>query len=124
SIDSPQLTGTTGRLEVYFDDNPAGAGPRSASGQPGLLQFGQKRRPQAGPGEQLQRFDVAGARVRVRAARGEKIEPTDLAVEGRALFRETRTARPGEKPLLVKGEKLHVTQANTPEAKVNVAGAP
>jgi hypothetical protein len=51
-------------------------------------------------------------------------ELTEVTVTDRVQFRETQTASPGDKPLLVTGQWLHAAEANTPQAKFTVKGEP
>ncbi len=68
---------------------------------------------------------MAGALLRLKiAAGGPEMAVSDVSVEGNARLVETKTARPEDKPLLVRGNTLHVTQADTPGAAVAVSGAP
>ena len=45
-----------------------------------------------------------------------------LTVEDGVCFRETQTAQPGERPLLVRGDSLEIAEASGPRAKVTVLG--
>lgn len=116
-IDAPQMSGATQRLEVWFERGPADA---SAAGDGNRdNQFA------ARPAPPTQRFDVAGGLVRVKLSmRGTRTNLADVSVEGNAHFAETKTPQPGEKPLLVKGEHLHVAEADSNNATVEVVGQP
>jgi hypothetical protein len=47
-----------------------------------------------------------------------------LIVEGNVRFVENRTAQPGEKPVAVTGDRIHVVDAGKPHAAVGVTGNP
>ena len=49
-------------------------------------------------------------------------ELTDVKVFDNVILQETQTAQPSDKPLLVTGQWLHATEANSPHAKVTVTG--
>jgi len=49
---------------------------------------------------------------------------TEVTVIDNVKLQETQTALPGELPLLVTGQWLHVAEANLPQAKVTVKGEP
>ena len=51
-------------------------------------------------------------------------ELSQLTVEDNVSFRETRTARPDERPLLITGKWLKVSRANRPDATAKVLGQP
>ncbi len=53
-----------------------------------------------------------------------KHEVTEVVVEGEALFVETQTAEPDEKPLRVRGDLIHAVRANQPDTQVTVTGRP
>jgi len=58
------------------------------------------------------------------AGLGEHAEISELIVEGSVRFVETQTAQPGEKPLAVTGDRIHVVDAGTPRVAVGVTGKP
>ena len=120
-IDAPQLIGNTGRMEVWFEDPPAAASAGALPGAPrqGFSPLGGGQR---SPADRPQQFKVTGQLLRVQAVRGQTVEASDVQVEGRAHISESRTPHPGDKPLVVDGDKIHVAQANTPDAKVTVVG--
>ena len=51
-------------------------------------------------------------------------ELTEVTVVDNVKLQETQTALPGDLPLLVTGQWLHATEANSPQAKVTVKGEP
>jgi hypothetical protein len=128
TIDSPQLTGGTRRLEVLFQqasaesaDAESAADSRSSSGL--------KRRP--GERTPTQTFDVRGDLVRLQLLMLEQAEQRktathihDVTIEGGARLIETKTKKPGDEPLVVQGDRLQVAQADSDEVQVNVSGKP
>ena len=120
-IVSPQLTGTTRKLEAWVDrpqilaDQPpptdvAPPPPRPAP------------RPQQSAG---QRFSVRGGLMRIKLIpEGEQFAVSAVTVENQARLEEISPPKPGEKPLVVEGDRLHVDQANTEETHVTVNGMP
>ncbi len=44
-------------------------------------------------------------------------------IEGNVQLSETRTARPGEAPMVIRGQRVHVTEAGLPSAAISVTGA-
>lgn len=70
-------------------------------------------------------FQIEGTLLRARVAGlGERAEIAELIVEGNVRLVESRTALPGEKPLAVAGDRIHVVGAGTPHAAVGVTGNP
>jgi lipopolysaccharide export system protein LptA len=125
AIDSPQLTGGTKRLEIWFQQSSSESASSSsglpnrtaASAQTGRNSFN-RRTP-------TQTFDVRGDLVRLQLLMQEKLTRiADVSVEGMARFVETKTAKPDEKPLVVQGDRLQVAQADSEEAQVSVTGKP
>ncbi|HUT89078.1 MAG TPA: hypothetical protein VMY37_06265 [Thermoguttaceae bacterium] len=51
-------------------------------------------------------------------------ELAELFLEGNVELTETRTAQPGELPVAVRGESIHVLNASRPDRKVTVRGNP
>ena len=123
-IDSPQVTGNTRKLEVWFEDEPpsSAADRRGDNPRQGFFPQARARQPNGVERDRPPQFKVGGQLLRVQAVRGRNPEASDIRVEGLAQVSETRTPHPGEKPLLVQGDKIHVAQANTPDAKVTVVG--
>jgi lipopolysaccharide export system protein LptA len=77
------------------------------------------------PAAPMQHFEVIGRLMRARVEMvQQKAELAELTVDGAARFAETQTAQPGERPMLVTGERLHVADANLPQTAITVTGAP
>ncbi len=83
--------------------------------------------PSAGaePPAPSQRFEVTGKVLQARVLLGEETtQLAEVSIEGDARFAETQTAQPDERPVLVRGQRIHVTDAETPRAAVTVTGDP
>lgn len=77
----------------------------------------------AGSSDSTQHFNIVGDLLRARIVmRGPKTELSELTVAGHVRLIETETQRPGEQPLLVTGDQLHVLDAGRPYAAVAVTG--
>jgi lipopolysaccharide export system protein LptA len=71
-------------------------------------------------------FTINGRTVRAKVIMRDA-QHTDLAelmMEDNVRLVETQTAAPGERPLMVAGERLHVVDAYAPYAAVTIAGSP
>ena len=122
-LESPALTGSTQRFEVWFHHVPhealtradASTDPREASPQPW-----------AKPDQQGQsQFDVTGELLRVQlAVAGREVQLRDVSVEGNAKVEETQLVDQVESPVRIAGDFIHVSAANSPQAKAVVAGKP
>ncbi len=78
----------------------------------------------AAPPARPQHFEILGRLLQARVLlhdrqQGELVE---LSVEDNARFTETQTAQPGEQPLVVTGRRVHVKDANRPQAAADVVG--
>ena len=71
------------------------------------------------------RFDVTGRLLRARVVTTENhADVAELMVEGKVHFLETRTTRPDDKPLVVKGDRVHLLDPAQPYAAATVVGSP
>lgn len=129
-VDSPALTGATARLEILFRKvfsyatGAAGTSTLSTSGATPIESLsrprGTRRLPAGG-----RRFDVGGRLVRIQVAmRPERQDVADVSIEGNARLEELKTAQTPDKPLIARGERLHLAQADTEKKAVTVAGKP
>jgi len=119
---------------------PSGVAVRAV--QPGAIpvqaiqpqpQYQQQFRPDV-PGQQLpqpqpqppqQQFDVRGDLVRVEMrVIGEEMELSEVVIAGSARLHETQTPKPGERPMLVTGDRIHAVQQQPDAAVVTVVGKP
>jgi hypothetical protein len=128
-IDSPQLVGSTTRLEVRFAQVAASAATAADPGQRGSMFGGgrARRKERSTP----MRFDVGGALLQVRLAmHDQQPEVVDVNLEAdanlknSAHFTEVSNPLSGEKPLSMRGQNIHVAQADSPQAHVEVSGKP
>jgi hypothetical protein len=129
-IDSPQLLGTTDRLEAFVERpvaTAAGAGAQAANaptaGQQGAAAPSARRSPPMSqtPGR---RFDVKGRSIQIKLVPvGDQLAVSDAAIDRQAHLEEL-TERPGEKPLVVDGDRLLVKAANAEDTHVTVVGNP
>jgi lipopolysaccharide export system protein LptA len=70
-----------------------------------------------------QQFNISGEILRVRVkTTGKTNELSEVRVEHHVRVAETQTDRPGEKPLLILGEQLHLLQPAPDQMVVTVAG--
>ncbi len=121
-LDSVPLSGATGRLEAFFTAAPVTAGAPNPPGTAGPNQ--RKAQGQRNSGAQ-QQFRFAGGQVQVRfTVRGDQTELTDVLMQGNAELRESKTAKPDEKPLLATGDRLQLAGGDGPDSQVTVAGRP
>lgn len=75
--------------------------------------------------EPVQHFEIVGRLLRARMTQvGMQAELAELQVEGNVRFTETQTARPGEQPLVINGEQIHVIDGSKPSAALTVLGNP
>lgn len=128
-IQSPELNGKVNRLNIKFDYPQPGATPTaggappvptgeaaSAAGRP-PINFGQHQ-----PGART--YDIAGVELKLNVAvRDRHPEVTRIRVDGAAVFQESATQVAGEPPLRISAERLEVTDADTPNAKIDIRGA-
>jgi lipopolysaccharide export system protein LptA len=153
-IDSASLTAATERMEAWFKQlgpeafatneeaqpaptvpkkNPQNQGDDIFTTADGTARSKPNAAESANPNEateltavkQKPKYNLQGKLIRLQVAMvGQKAEVTDATVSGRVALRETQTALPTEKPLLITGEKLQLSQANLPQSYVSVTGQP
>lgn len=77
------------------------------------------------PAQPVQHFEIAGRLLRARMTQaGMQAELAELQVEGNVRFTETQTTHPGEQPLVINGEQIHVIDGSKPSAALTVLGNP
>jgi len=135
-IDSPQFSGRVEQLGIWFQ----GVSPPAAATQ-NATAAGEDRQSTASPFVQrlpstdvearempqsTQHFQITGRLLQAKLLLADEDRPdlSELTVVGRVRFEETRTARPNERPLLLLGDQLHVTDAHTPQATMVLTGQP
>ena len=129
---SPQMSGTIQRLEAWFEQAPppsdpppvpaaAPVGPPVAGPSPAFPSAGQAVQAITQP----RHFELTGHRVRARIAlRAAASELVELMIDGNVQLLETRTALPSERPLVLRGDQVHVLHAASPNAELVVIGQP
>ncbi len=124
TVNTPQLDATTGKIEVWVERPtaaPAAQAPGTA-GAPPVETTPPRQTPPAPQGPPGQRYWVQAAGVQVKLVpNGEDFAVASLTLDNQALLKEL-TPKPGVKPLVVSGDRLHVAGANTEQTRVTVAG--
>ncbi len=135
-IDSPQLTGTMGKLEAVIERPKAGAEPAPPAASPGdqaPLTAGQpptqaaEQAPAAPQARRTssQRFSArANEMLLTLVPNGKEFAVSGVTLDKAAHLEEITPAKAGSKPLVVQGDRLHVSDANTDQTRVTVAGRP
>ncbi len=120
TVDAPQLAGSMGKLEADIDRPPPLApGPAEAPAN-GPPKTAAAQKPNA-----TERISLEAASVLIKLVpQGQQFALADATLEGQAHLRQLSQPRPGEKPLVVVGDRLHVAGANMPQTTVSVAGRP
>ncbi|MEX0676867.1 MAG: hypothetical protein WD063_07310 [Pirellulales bacterium] len=123
-IDAPQLYAVAGTLEATIERRP----PAQAQPAPAVPANHEpppraRQRPPQNPAE---RYEVTGRDVHIRLVpQGEKLAVAGATIEHDAEIKRLSAAGgKNETSLLVKGDRLHVTDANTEATKVTIAGNP
>ena len=135
-LNSPQVTGAVEKLGIWFEEEPppharpdsthaatgriTGVQPVYRADEPTAASGGQ---PRARTAARSQQFDITGRVLtsKVTIRRGEP-ELSELTVEGNVVFRETQTAEPDERPLIITGDQVQVFHADTLQTEVVVVG--
>lgn len=144
-MNSPRLAGKFEQMEIWFEQerqgtNPLSSDPNGVAGLPvnaspsiGAASTAQQPQTAFQPGQQLgeqpmspQRFEALGRvlRAKVMQAGQEQAVLSNLMIEDQVCFRETQTAQPNERPVLIRGDRLEVRDAATPNPVVTVVGRP
>ena len=144
---SPQFSSNVDRLEVWFTNAPPsiGNGARSTgfSRIPGVpaeagttnAYVPSTAAPATSPlgmpgpaavGGRQSHLEITGRLLQARVLRHDQQQSdlTEVTVVDRVHLQETQTAQPGDLPLLITGQWLHATEANSPQAKITVLGKP
>ena len=132
-LTSPQVTGAVEELGIWFKEElPPQARPGSthtATGRiTGVLPVYRPAEPAAHqPGtrkpSRQQQFDITGKVLTSQVVmRSGQPELAELTVEGNVVLRETQTAEPDERPLIVTGDQVQVFNADTLQTEVVVVG--
>ncbi len=124
-IDVPQLAGSTRKLEAWVERpqaSPAAGDqppPGAVANEPPPAQ--RRLAPNANPS---QRFDVKAGSIQIKMLpRGEEFSVSNVTLDNQAHLEEL-TPKPGVKPLLVDGDALHISSADSDAMRVTVVGKP
>ncbi len=135
-IDSPQLVGSTEDLIVWIEHAPpAPAATEPVATQPNAFD---RRSGGANPGKKKpkDRYKIHGGSIRVQLVsqrRGDTetfdTRVANVVVENDAYFAQVQppgvaTDPRAEQPLVVRGDLLHIDEAQTPDMRVAVVGKP
>lgn len=123
-IDSAQLHAVAATLEARIERGTPVANAAAPAAGPRQPNPADPRRPQQNPTEQ---FDVTGRSVTIRLVpRGDdELTIAAATIDGAAQLEQISTATgTKQRSLLVKGDQLRVTGADTPDTKVTIAGSP
>jgi lipopolysaccharide export system protein LptA len=145
-LNSPQLSSQVEQLEVWFQEGvrvqgsgvsgeergentdnsrqlqaAGGSAQSPGTALPGVGPLA----PAAGETPPSQRFEVVGRMLRARVLlQGQQAAISNLTIEDGVRFLEIQTARADERPLLIRGDRLEVVDADKPHATVAVTGKP
>jgi len=125
-IDVPQLDGVTGKLEAWVERPKVEAGSLAApvAGAPEAAPDEPARGPRRPPATAGQRYAVRAGSIQVKLLpRGKEYDVAGVTLEDQAHLQEL-SAKPGVKPLVVSGSRLHVADANGDQTHVTVNGTP
>jgi lipopolysaccharide export system protein LptA len=96
---------------------------------PALAQTMQRQMAGVAPGSPLdeagpsRHFHVTGDILQALVLmRGEQADPTKLLIDGNVRFQETQTAQPGERPILITGDRVQIFDPTKIHAAVTVTG--
>ncbi|QDT76283.1 hypothetical protein [Lacipirellula limnantheis] len=135
AIESPQLNGKVNQLEVKFDHGdrptsgdgvahgqiaavPISTGGGAASANPLALFNGPTG---ASNGKA---YNIEGVTLNLDVAmRGKSGDVRGISVDGAVVFKEASATAPGVPPMQIEAEHLKVTDADTPNARIEISGA-
>ncbi len=132
-MNSPQLSGKVEQMEVWFQEVPNQAAPPVAGAPTSVAGPSRVYAPAPVPAQQpllprqsaQQRFEVTGRLLRAQLLLGGPQPGVNaLLLQDGAQFVETQTALPGERPLLIRGDRLELNEASGPNSTVTVVGRP
>jgi hypothetical protein len=149
-VNAPQLSGTVEDLQVWFEGAAPGPGQTATGPALGNLVGGglpvaqpiglatpplgapmvpagaaATATPPAAQPPVTQRFDVVGRLFQARVTLGgPQATVSRLKIEDNVQLLQTQTARPGERPIVIRGDSLDATNLNSPQTLVRVVGRP
>ena len=127
SVDSQSLLANTSRLDVRFRPAAANQAANPGAALPGNTRSDDADRPPVArqAKEPARKFDVGGNTVNVEVAMGEsRQDVAGVSIEGNARLQEVKTANDAAAPLSARGDLLRVSDADTTQKKLIVAGKP
>ncbi len=131
-LDSPQVVGGVDQLEVWFQSEPAAEAADPPAGQPASPDAAGpdgQRSPDTTQGGAQQppgsRYQVSGHLLQLGVVvRGRQAQLSKLTLEGNVRLEEIETENPGQQPVVVGGDQIKVTGADTPYMEISVIGQP
>jgi hypothetical protein len=126
-IESTELNGNVDKLDLHILQpqapaasgnvtNAASAGTAAPSSQPSL--FDRRTGRAAG-----RTYTISGRTLEIDAiSRDRHPQVSAIRIDGNVVFKESSPATVGEAPLRILAEHLNVTDADTPEAKIEIRG--
>ena len=123
AIDSPELTGRVNQLTMWvqyeeIEKDPAPDDP-PAGQTSGLLTSARSRR------TNRRAYAINGNQLALLVrVRGGQADVSRVSVDGNVRFQESTDQRQTAPPLSVVARELHVEDADTPNAKITIVGAP
>ncbi len=123
-IVSPQLSGVTGLLEATVHRPVVDPAAPAAATPPGA-EPPKPRTDRRAVQDSTRQFDVRGSQIHIGLVPdGNQLALSGVTIEGQARLTEIGPPKPGEKPLLASGDRLHVTDAAGETTRVSVSGRP
>ena len=127
-FDSPQLSGHTEELALWFTPRLASSGQVSPALGSAANQTTIENMPGSQPNGQqdsVRKFDMNGAVVHVQLGLvAERPQVEHATVKGAASLKEIASANPNDAPMTITGDELQLTNAHSPTGTVAVVGAP
>ncbi|HEV3007383.1 MAG TPA: hypothetical protein VGX78_23125 [Pirellulales bacterium] len=124
-IESEQITGVLGDLQMWFDPK---APPTPTAAADGAAPPPPPPEPEPEPEPKTaknQHFHVSGNVLEANVnLDGPQPQVTKMRLNGRVYCKETRTEKPGEKPMIILGDRLTLAQTVPEQAVVAVTGQP
>ena len=127
-LKSPQFSGRVEQLEIWFEETKDGERGAGDGGRVSTADESQSSPPTATPlppAAPTRQYQLDGRAVSARVALGGR-EPRVpyLRVEEGVRILETQTLRPGEQPLLLRGDRLEAFDITAPNSRATIVGQP
>jgi hypothetical protein len=114
------------RIVAYFPDTPAAPATTGPYGVPVASAVPVASVAPGAPAAPQQHFWVSGRLLRARVLLAEQ-QPAVLAelmIQENVMVRQTQTARPSDRPLVISGDELHAIDPTLPQAVMTIVGRP